>query len=156
MSDVCHVPDVCHVCGLTVGDTMTGPFGVKQTSTKRLAESVKIEADAGELAAEVLKTIHDRPLKARSVDPVRLKITHKAKDNLVHTLQSEKKIREKLFKAVLKLENAEIELHNRVFKNSKDGSILREDFRRRDKLRASIGFIFANLCQSCQRSEVNI
>jgi hypothetical protein len=30
---------------------MTGPFGVKETSTKRLAESTKIEADAGELAS---------------------------------------------------------------------------------------------------------
>jgi hypothetical protein len=137
---------------------MTGPFGVKETSTKRLAESTKIEADAGELASQVLKTIHNRdhPLKAPAPDLTRLKITIKARDNLEKAVESEKKIREKLFKALLKLENAEIELHNKVFRNQQPGSILREDFRRRDKLRTSIGFIFANLCQSYQRSEVNI
>ena len=83
--------DVCHVCGLTVHDTMTGPFGVKETSTKRLTESTKIETDTGELVSQVLKTIQDRPLKAHFVDLVRLKITLKARDNLVKTLESEKK-----------------------------------------------------------------
>ena len=135
---------------------MTGPFGIKKTSSKRLTESVKIGSDTGELASQVFKSIHDHPLKTHSVDLVRLKITVKARDNLVKTLVSEKKIREKLFKGLLKLENTEIELHNRVFKEGKDGSIGREDFRRHDKLRTSIGFIFANLCQSYQRSEVNI
>jgi len=121
-----------------------------------LAESTKIEAEAGDLASEVLKTLVNRPLKAPSVDLTRLKITEKARDNLAKTLLSEKNIREKLFKAVLRLENAEIELHNRVFRNSQSGSILRDDYRRRDKLRTSIGFIFANLCQSYQRSEVSM
>ena len=135
---------------------MTGPFGIKETSTKKLAEAVKIETEAGELAAQVLKAIKSRPPSARPVDSVRAKITQKARDNLEVTLAAEKKNREKLFKALLKLENAESELHDRCFKNQTPGSILREDFRRRDKLRTSIGFVFANLCQSYQCSEVNI
>jgi hypothetical protein len=75
---------------------MTGPFGVKETSTKRLAESTKIEADAGELASQVLKTIHNRvqPLKAPAPDLTRLKITIKARDNLDKAVESEKKIRD--------------------------------------------------------------
>ena len=69
---------------------MTGPFGVKETST-RLTESTKIETDSGELVSHVIKTIQDLPLKTHSVDLVCLKITVKARDNLVKTLESEKK-----------------------------------------------------------------
>jgi hypothetical protein len=97
-----------------------------------LVESTKIEADAGELAAQVIKDI-----------------------TCLEILLSEKRIREKLFKGLLKLEDAERDLHDRVFRNHSPVSILREDYRRCDKLRTSIGFIFSNLCQSYQRSEVN-
>ena len=116
-------------------------------------ESTKIEADAGELAAQVIKDIACR--RAGNRDVVRLNITRKARENLVEIISSEKRIREKLFKGLLKLEDAERDLHDRVFRNHSPGSILREDYRRRDKLRTSIGFIFSNLCQSYQRSEVN-
>ena len=116
-------------------------------------ESTKIEADTGELAAQVIKDIACR--RGGNRDVVRLNITRKSRDNLVEIISSEKRIREKLFKGLLKLEDAERDLHDRVFHNQSPDSILREDYRRRDKLRTSIGFIFSNLCQSYQRSEVN-
>ena len=118
-----------------------------------MVESTKIEADTGELAEQVIKDITCRRGHCRDV--VRLNITRKARENLVEILLSEKRIREKLFKGLLKLEDTERDLHDRVFRNHSPGSILREDYPRRHKLRTSIGFIFSNLCQSYQRSEVN-
>ena len=71
---------------------MTGPFGIKETSTKKLAEAVKIEAEAGELADQVLKAIKSRPPSERPVDSVRAKITQKARDNLEQRLRRKRKI----------------------------------------------------------------
>ena len=61
----------------------------------------------------------------------------------------------KLHRAALDLEKVDHELNEKVFKNKRPGSIDREDYRRREKARASLGFVFANLAGSYQRSEEN-
>jgi len=124
-----------------------------QTASRKEAEAGKIAADIAKLARQTLQELQERPI----VDHKVLRLALEERRNLLTANGKEVASRIKLLRAALDLdlEKVDHELNEVVFKNKSPGSIDREDYRRREKVHTSLGFVFATLAGSYQRSEEN-
>jgi hypothetical protein len=123
----------------------------KQIACRKEAESAKVAEEVATFARESLKELQARPI----VDHKVVRQALEQRSNLLTANGKEVASRIKLHRAALDLEKYDHELNEKVFKGKRPGSIHREDYRRREKTRASLGFVFANLAGSYQRSEEN-
>lgn len=130
---------------------LRGGLLAKQTASRKEAEAGKIASDLAKVAREALDALHHRAV----VDHKSLRVAVEERNNLLSANEKEATLRIKLHRTALDLEKADHELNQRAFKNKAPGSIAREDYRRREKVHTSLGFVFATLTGSYQRSEEN-
>jgi hypothetical protein len=123
----------------------------KQTASRKETEVGKIASDLSKVSWETLDTLHHRDV----VDHRSLRVALEERNNLLSANGKEAALRIKLHRTALDLEKDEHEVNERDFKNKAPGSIAREDYRRREKVHTSLGFVFATLTGSYQRSEDN-
>lgn len=124
----------------------------KQTASRKEAETGKVVPELAKLARDTLEEIQQRPI----IDYKNLRLALEERNNLLTANSKEAALRIKLHATALDLEKADHELNERVFKNKAPITIHREDYRRREKVHTSLGFVFATLAGSYQRSEQNI
>jgi len=123
----------------------------KQTGSRKEEEVYKITSELSKVVRETLDTLYHRDV----VDHRSLRVALEERNNLLSANGKEAALRIKLHRTALDLEKADHELNQRAFKNKAPGSIAREDYRRREKVHTSLGFVFATLTGSYQRSEEN-
>ncbi len=111
----------------------------------------KITSDLAKVSRETLDALHHRDV----VDHRNLRVALEERNNLLSANGREAALRIKLHRTALDLDKAEQELNERVFKNKVPGFIVPEDYRRSEKVHTSLGFVFATLTGSYQRSEDN-